>query len=180
MSCTAGTQKPPSSVTNRNPPKPCTPLARWSGSRRRRRRAEPSGGIVLRAPPIPPQCPECCGNPRLLRRGTGSSNPSPSSGESHQRTELGEFRPRESGFPMVSSRSFGNDHLIDRLAAGIAGAAGRISTDSLADVGRQAGATTHPANIAVPDPNGHRPRQKRISSCIRSRISLAPIPCSID
>jgi hypothetical protein len=32
---------------------------------------------------------------------------------------------------MVSSRSFGNDHLIDRLAAGIAGAAGRISTDSL-------------------------------------------------
>jgi hypothetical protein len=32
---------------------------------------------------------------------------------------------------MVSSRSFRNDHLIDRLAAGIAGAAGRISTDSL-------------------------------------------------
>jgi hypothetical protein len=24
--------------------------------------------------------------------------------ESHQRTELGEFRPREGGFPMVSSR----------------------------------------------------------------------------
>ena len=82
MSCTAGRQKPPSSATNRNPPKPCAPLARWSGPRRRRRRAEPSGGIVLRAPPIPPQCPECCGNPRLLRRGTGSSNPSPSSGES--------------------------------------------------------------------------------------------------
>jgi hypothetical protein len=51
--------------------------------------------------------------------------------ESHQRTELGEFRPREGGFPMVSSRSFGNGHLIDRLAAGIAGAARRISTDSL-------------------------------------------------
>jgi len=32
---------------------------------------------------------------------------------------------------MVSSRSFRNDHLIDHLAAGIAGAAGRISTDSL-------------------------------------------------
>jgi hypothetical protein len=44
--------------------------------------------------------------------------------ESHQRTELSEFRPREGGFPMVSSRSFGNDHLIDRLAAGIAGAPG--------------------------------------------------------
>jgi hypothetical protein len=50
---------------------------------------------------------------------------------SQQRTELGEFSPREGGFPMVSSRSFGNDHLIDRLAAGIAGAAGRISTDPL-------------------------------------------------
>ena len=65
--------------------------------------------------------------PAALRphRGTESSNPS------HQRTELGEFRPREGGFPMVSSRSFGNDHLIDRLAAGIAGAAGRISSDVL-------------------------------------------------
>src|SRR6516165_1477710 len=37
----------------------------------------------------------------------------------------------KAAFRMVSSRSFGNDHLIDRLAAGIAGAAGRISTDSL-------------------------------------------------
>jgi hypothetical protein len=36
----------------------------------------------LRSPPIPPQCPECCGNPRFLCRGTKSSNPSPSSGES--------------------------------------------------------------------------------------------------
>jgi hypothetical protein len=42
--------------------------------------------------------------------------------ESHQRTELREFRPMEGGFLMVSSRSFGNDHLIDRLAASIAGA----------------------------------------------------------
>ena len=82
LSCTAGRQKPPSSATNRNPTQPYTPPARWSGSRHRRRRADPSGGIVLRAPPIPPQCPECCGNPRLLRRGTGSSNPSPSSAES--------------------------------------------------------------------------------------------------
>jgi hypothetical protein len=36
----------------------------------------------LRASPIPPQCPEFCGNPRLLCRGTRSSNPYPSSGES--------------------------------------------------------------------------------------------------
>jgi hypothetical protein len=35
-----------------------------------------------RAPPIPTQCPECGGNPRLLCRGTGSSNPSPSSRQS--------------------------------------------------------------------------------------------------
>src|SRR5262249_42807781 len=27
-------------------------------------------------------CPECCGNPQLLCRGTRSSNPTPSSGES--------------------------------------------------------------------------------------------------
>jgi hypothetical protein len=48
--------------------------------------------------------------------------------ESHQQTELSEFRPREGGFPMVSSRSFGNDHLIDRLAAGLlVSRAGRIS-----------------------------------------------------
>jgi predicted phage terminase large subunit-like protein len=59
---------------------PCLSPARWSGSRRRRRRAEPSG-IRLAASPIPPQCPECCANPRLCR-GTGSSNPSPSSMES--------------------------------------------------------------------------------------------------
>src|ERR1700756_617658 len=45
----------------RNKPQPNPTVyapARWSGSRRRRRRADPSGGIVLRAPPIPPQCPE--------------------------------------------------------------------------------------------------------------------------
>jgi len=39
--------------------------------------------------------------------------------ESHQRTELGEFRPREGGFPMVSSRSFGNDLLIGLVSAGM-------------------------------------------------------------
>ena len=47
MSCTAaGTQKPPRSGASHNLLKPCPSLARWSGSRRRRRRAEPSGGIV--------------------------------------------------------------------------------------------------------------------------------------
>jgi predicted phage terminase large subunit-like protein len=40
LSC-AAKQKPPSSVANRNPPKPCTPPARWNGSPSRRNRAEP-------------------------------------------------------------------------------------------------------------------------------------------
>ena len=39
-------QEPPSSAASHNLLKPCPSLARWSGSRRRRRRAEPSGGIV--------------------------------------------------------------------------------------------------------------------------------------
>ena len=34
-----------------------------------------------------PQCPECSGNPRLLCRGTSSSNPSPSSSESDELPE---------------------------------------------------------------------------------------------
>jgi hypothetical protein len=38
--------------------------------------------VSFKSPPIPPQCPECCGNPRLLCRGTRSSNPSPSSRQS--------------------------------------------------------------------------------------------------
>src|ERR1700738_811073 len=41
LSCTASTQKRPSSATNRNPPKPCTPAARWNGLPSRRNRAEP-------------------------------------------------------------------------------------------------------------------------------------------
>jgi hypothetical protein len=69
------------SAASRNLLKPRPRLARWSGSRRRRRKAEPSGGIVYE-PRRYPQCPECCGNPRLLCRGTRSSNPSPSSRES--------------------------------------------------------------------------------------------------
>jgi hypothetical protein len=39
------------------------------------------------------QCPECCGNPRLLRRGARSSNPSPSSGESPANLTFGEEGP---------------------------------------------------------------------------------------
>ena len=27
-------------------------------------------GVSFKSPPIPPKCPECCGNPRLLCRGT--------------------------------------------------------------------------------------------------------------
>src|SRR6516162_11404839 len=81
MSCTASRRKPPRSPASHNLLKPRPSLARWSGSRRRRTRAEPSGGIVYE-PANTPQCPECSGNPRLLCRGTRSSNPSPSSGES--------------------------------------------------------------------------------------------------
>ena len=40
--------------------------------------------VPFKSPADPPQAPECCGNPRLLCRGTRSSNPSPSSGESLQ------------------------------------------------------------------------------------------------
>ena len=38
--------------------------------------------VCFKSPAESPQCPEFYGNPRLLRRGTGSSNPFPSSGES--------------------------------------------------------------------------------------------------
>src|SRR6516162_8665447 len=93
----------------------------WSPLHRRRLRDRPWRLVRMRVP---------AGETNSFTGETDGSNPL-SSSVSHQRTELGEFRPREGGFPMVSSRSFGNDHLIDRLAAGIAGAAGWISTDSL-------------------------------------------------
>src|SRR5262249_28647662 len=81
MSCTASRRKRPSSVANRNLFKSCPSPARWSGSSCRRERL--SNQVVLfRSPSDPPQCPECCANPRLLCRGTNGSNPSPSSGES--------------------------------------------------------------------------------------------------
>src|SRR5271169_6147577 len=41
LSCSAGSQKPPSSAANRNPLRPCTPPARWNGSPRRTKLAEP-------------------------------------------------------------------------------------------------------------------------------------------
>ena len=78
MSCTASRRKRPSSVANRNLFKSCPSPARWSGSSCRRERL--SNQVVLfRSPSDPPQCPECCANPRLLCRGTNGSNPSPSS-----------------------------------------------------------------------------------------------------
>src|SRR6516162_8544560 len=77
LSLTASRRKPPRSPASHNLLKPCPSLARWSGSKRRRRKAEP-----FKSPADTPKCPECCGNPRLLCRGTSSSNPSPSSGES--------------------------------------------------------------------------------------------------
>ena len=81
MSGTAIRRKPTRSPASHNLLKPCPSLARRSGSKRRRRKAEPSGGIVYE-PADTPKCPECSGNPRLLCRGTSSSNPSPSSSES--------------------------------------------------------------------------------------------------
>ena len=80
MNCPASRRKPPRSAASHNLLKPCPSLARWNGSRRRRTRAEPSGGIVYE-PADTRECPECRGNPRLLCRGTSSSNPSPSRGE---------------------------------------------------------------------------------------------------
>jgi len=41
--------------------------------------------VSFKCPPIPSECPECCGNPQLLCRGTRSSNPSPSSRQSVSR-----------------------------------------------------------------------------------------------
>ena len=41
LSCSAGSQRPPSSAANRNPLRPCTPPARWNGSPRRTKLAEP-------------------------------------------------------------------------------------------------------------------------------------------
>ena len=41
LSGSAGSQKPPSSAANRNPLRPCTPPARWNGSPRRTKLAEP-------------------------------------------------------------------------------------------------------------------------------------------
>src|SRR6516225_7328681 len=74
LSLTASRRRPPRSPASHNLLKPCPSLARWSGSKRRRRKAEP-----FKSPADTPKCPECCGNPRLLCRGTSSSNPSPSS-----------------------------------------------------------------------------------------------------
>jgi hypothetical protein len=52
-------------------------------------------GSAAPSPPMPSQCPECCGNPRRLCRGTRSSNPFPSSKESPANLSLGE-RSQES------------------------------------------------------------------------------------
>src|SRR5215472_12740452 len=80
MSCTAG-QKPPPSAASRNLFKSCPSPARWNGSPSRRERLN-NQVVPFRSPADPPQCPECCANPRLLCRGTNGSNPSPSSRES--------------------------------------------------------------------------------------------------
>jgi hypothetical protein len=48
---------PPGSAASHNLLKPCPSLARWSGSRRRRRRAEPSRWYRLRACSTRQACP---------------------------------------------------------------------------------------------------------------------------
>src|SRR6516164_5292878 len=75
MNCTAGKKKRPSSVANRNPPKPYGSPARWSISPSRRNRAEPL--------PLPRRQERQAAPTELTGdRGTDGSNPSPSSGES--------------------------------------------------------------------------------------------------
>jgi len=69
---------PPRSAASHNLFKPCPSPARWSGSKCRRKRLN-NPVVPFKSPADPPQC---CGNPPLLCRGTRSSNPSPSSGES--------------------------------------------------------------------------------------------------
>src|SRR5215831_17190772 len=81
MISTTGKQKPQPSAASHNLFKPSPNPARWSGSSCRRERLS-NQVVVFRSPADPPQCPECCANPRLLCRGTNGSNPSPSSGES--------------------------------------------------------------------------------------------------
>src|SRR5215813_9242426 len=77
MISTTGKQKPQPSAASHNLFKPSPNPARWSGSSCRRERLS-NQVVVFRSPADPPQCPECCANPRLLCRGTNGSNPSPS------------------------------------------------------------------------------------------------------
>src|SRR5215831_10020178 len=81
MISTTGKQKPQPSAASHNLFKLSPNPARWSGSSCRRERLS-NQVVVFRSPADPPQCPECCANPRLLCRGTNGSNPSPSSKES--------------------------------------------------------------------------------------------------
>jgi hypothetical protein len=69
------------SAVSHNLFKPCPGPARWSGSRRKEEGLN-NQVVPVKSPVDPPPCPECCRNPRSLCRGTRSSNPSPSSGES--------------------------------------------------------------------------------------------------
>jgi len=81
----------------------------------------------FRAPPIPSQCPECSGNPRLLCRGTSSSNPASSSEESMQTSSSGRARliplspiaaaPNRSRTITASGGEGGTQHLVAHLAA---------------------------------------------------------------
>jgi hypothetical protein len=69
------------SATNRNPPKPCTPAARWNGLPSRKNRAAPQCRLRRR---LPFAATSGRGPDNKARRGRGTegSNLSPSSGES--------------------------------------------------------------------------------------------------
>ena len=94
MRSVAPTMSPPL-LTNRNLLKPCPSPARWSGSRRRRTKANHGGfraemcmhdrdnlSIPLGGDARGKLQGWICTRPALVRRGTEGSNPSPSSGES--------------------------------------------------------------------------------------------------
>ena len=104
LSLTASRRKPPRSPASHNPLKPCPSLARWSGSKRRRRKAEP-----FKSPADTPKCPECCGNPRLLCRGTSVRIHLPPATSLLRTRYLGQrrIRRRESlNFPSMSAFSW--------------------------------------------------------------------------
>jgi aryl-alcohol dehydrogenase-like predicted oxidoreductase len=84
--------------------------------------------VSFKSPTDPPQYPECCANPRLLCRGTTSSNPFPS-GESSVRTSA-RFEPldatKEESLAALGVGKFDVPEL--RVALAIAGQGARAAS----------------------------------------------------